>query len=126
MSNRHDPGNELAWLEEKLYQMEANGEIAILIGHHPPASESALFEWGSRFRILMDRFQHIVRLSFFGHVHTEEHNAIKSWVNNKSVGLNFWSGSMSTYSDTYPSFRRFILDVETMLPIEIETYRLDV
>ena len=33
---------------------------------------------------------------------------------------------MTTYVDSYPSFRRFIVDVETMLPIEIETYRLDV
>jgi len=99
--------------------MEANGEIAILIGHHPPASEAALFEWGTRFRILMDRFQQIVRLSFFGHVHTEEHNVIKSWDNNVSVGLNFWSGAMTTYTDSYPSFRRFILDELTMLPIQI-------
>lgn len=106
--------------------MEAAGEIAILIGHHPPASEAALHEWGSRFRILMDRFQHIVRLSFFGHVHTEEHNALKAWTSGKSVGMNIWSGAMTTYSDSYPSFRRFVLDEETMLPIAIETYRIDI
>ena len=68
----------------------------------------------------------MVRLSFFGHEHTEEHNAIKSWINNKSVGMHFWSGAMTTHVDSYPSFRRFIVDIETMLPIEIETYRLDV
>lgn len=125
ISNREDPGDQLKWLEETLLKMESNGEIAILIGHHPPASESSLYQWATRFRILMDRFQHIVRLSFFGHVHTEEHNVIKSFVNNKSVGLNFWSGAMSTYTNTYPSFRRFILDVDTMLPVQIETYRFD-
>ena len=106
--------------------MEADGEIAILIGHHPPASESSLYEWGSRFRVLMDRFQHIVRLSFFGHVHTEEHNAIASWDTNTTVGMNFWSGAMTTYTESYPSFRRFVLDEQTMLPIAIETYRIDV
>ena len=73
----------------------------------------------------MDRFQHIVRLQFFGHVHSEEHNVIKSFVNNKSVGINFWSSSVTTWDYTYPSFRRFILDEQTMLPIQIETYRLD-
>lgn len=51
---------------------------------------------------------------------------IKSWNENKSVGLNFWSGAMTTYSDGYPSFRRFILDAETMLPLKAETWRLDV
>lgn len=125
ISNRNDPGDQLHWLEEKLNKMEANGEIAILIGHHPPASEAALYEWGTRFRILMDRYQNVVRLSFFGHVHTEEHNVIKSWSSNTSVGLNFWSGAMTTYSDSYPSFRRFILDEETMLPVQIETWRFD-
>lgn len=74
----------------------------------------------------MDRFQNVVRLSFFGHVHTEEHNVIKSFENNKSVGLNYWSGAMTTYSNAYPSFRRFILDTQTMLPVQIETYRFDV
>jgi 3',5'-cyclic AMP phosphodiesterase CpdA len=43
ISNREDPGDQLKWLEEKLTKMEANGEIAILIGHHPPASESSLY-----------------------------------------------------------------------------------
>ena len=125
LNSRYDPGNQLSWLEAKLAQMEMNGEIAILIGHHPVASSSCLYEWSARFRILMDRYQHIVRLSFFGHMHEEQHNAIKSWRNNKFIGTNFWSGSVTTYSHIYPSFRRFILDSETMLPVEIETYRLD-
>lgn len=33
---------------------------------------------------------------------------------------------MTTYSHKYPSFRRFIVDEETMLPIKVETWRLDV
>ena len=36
---------------------------------------------------------------------------------------------MTTHSDSYPgypSFRRFIVDVETMLPIKIETYAIDI
>jgi len=43
ISNREDPGDQLKWLEEKLTMMEANGQSAILIGHHPPASESSLY-----------------------------------------------------------------------------------
>jgi len=126
ISDRSDPGNQLAWLEEKLATMEKNGEIAILIGHHPPASEAGLYEWGARFRILMDRYQQIVRLNFFGHVHSEEHNVIKSWEDNQTVGLHLWSGAMTTYSSAYPSFRRMIVDAQTMLPLQIETWRLDV
>jgi len=33
---------------------------------------------------------------------------------------------MSTYEKKYPSFRRFIVDEETMLPIRVETWRIDV
>jgi len=33
---------------------------------------------------------------------------------------------MTTYSNKYPSFRRFIVDEETMLPIKVETWTLNV
>jgi hypothetical protein len=33
---------------------------------------------------------------------------------------------MTTYVNTYPSFRQFIVDAQTMLPIKIETYTLDI
>jgi len=33
---------------------------------------------------------------------------------------------MTTYVGTYPSFRRFVLDAETLLPIKVETYTLDI
>lgn len=56
IGTRYDPGNQLQWLEEQLTQMEQNGEIAILIAHHPPADESSTYEWSRRFNILMDRF----------------------------------------------------------------------
>jgi len=33
---------------------------------------------------------------------------------------------MTTYPVMYPSFRRYILDEETMLPLKVETWRLDI
>jgi len=33
---------------------------------------------------------------------------------------------MSTFVFNYPSFRRFVVDAETMLPVKVETYRIDV
>lgn len=126
MKLRDDPGDQLKWLENTLYEMEANGQIAILIGHHPPGDSSCMYQWSSRFRALMERFQNVVRFSFFGHVHTEQHNVIKSFSTGKSVGINYWTGSMTTYSDTYPSFRHFVVDKETLLPLRVETYRMDV
>lgn len=42
MKLRDDPGEQLQWLENLLYEMEANGEVGILIGHHPPGDDSCL------------------------------------------------------------------------------------
>lgn len=126
MKFRDDPADQLAWLEKTLMEMEANGQIAILVGHVPPGSDSCLYQWAERYRALMDRYQNIIRLSFFGHIHTEEHNGIRAINSDKSVGLNFWTGSMTTFSFKYPSFRRFIVDADTMVPLKIETYKMEV
>lgn len=48
----------------------------------------------------------------------------------KSIHVNHWTASMTTYSEkntpAYPSFRRFIVDEATMLPVKIETYIMDI
>ena len=50
----NDPGDEIAWLESVLKEMEQNGEMAIILGHIP--TRSCLRAWGSRFQALMDRY----------------------------------------------------------------------
>lgn len=42
-----DPAGELAWLESVLKEMEANNEVAILLGHMPISD--CLRAWGTRF-----------------------------------------------------------------------------
>jgi sphingomyelin phosphodiesterase len=56
ITNRNDPGGILAWLEATLTEMEANDEIAILIGHSPLNDVSMLSGWAKRFQALMERF----------------------------------------------------------------------
>jgi len=74
----------------------------------------------------MERYQHIVRLNFYGHVHEERHNVVRSLTTNKPVLVQYWSGAMTTFVKNYPSFRRFVVDAETMLPVKVETYRIDI
>jgi len=38
----------------------------------------------------------------------------------------YWTGAASTYTELYPTFRRFIVDEQTMLPIKVETYLLNI
>ena len=125
-----DPGDQLVWLENVLKEMQQNGEVAVLIGHVPPASFDCLSEWSKRYNALLERYQDVVRVSFFGHYHIETFNNMRSWESDKSFGVSHWSSSLTTYSEVltpaYPSFRRFILDEETMLPVKIETYSMDI
>ncbi len=59
LGERNDPGNHFAWLTEQLEQTEADGGIAIMIAHFDPSACQT--QWGTRYRALMERFQHVVR-----------------------------------------------------------------
>jgi hypothetical protein len=125
-SSRYDPGGELAWLEALLRDMESKGEIAIFLGHVPPGSVSCLYDWAIRLRAILDRYQHIVRWSVFGHVHEETFGTERAIGSGKAVGVQHWSGSVSTYAAVNPSFRVLEVDEETLLPVRIETHVFDV
>ena len=126
MSQRDDPGNVLSWLNDTLHGMEQRGEIAILIAHHPPGSSDCLFQWAARFRAILDRYQHIVRWSVYGHVHLEIYGVAKGIKTGKPTGVHYWAGSVSTWFEVNPSFKMFEVDVETMLPVKSHTYILDI
>jgi len=127
MKLRDDPGDQLKWLEQTLYEMEANGETGILLGHVPPGSNSCLEQWAKRYQALLDRYQNVIRLQMFGHVHKEIHNTIRGVESGKPIGVNFWTGAVTPYSDlpAFPCFRRFIVDAETMVPVKVETWAFD-
>jgi len=36
--------------------MQENGEVAIIIGHIPPADASCVYNWAARFNTLMERY----------------------------------------------------------------------
>jgi len=120
----NDPGQEFNWLENLLRQMEKDGEIAILIGHIPPGNLDCTQEFGMRMRALHDRFQHIIRLNLFGHTHYEEFEVHRGISDDLPIGTNHVSPSITTFVDQNPSFRVIILDEETLLPIEIQTYTM--
>ena len=53
---------EIDWLEETLRDTEAKNQVAIIMGHVPPDSYDCNRAVGGRYRALMDRYQHVVRL----------------------------------------------------------------
>jgi sphingomyelin phosphodiesterase len=122
----NDPGNQFEWLENLLRQMEKDGEIAIFIGHMSPGIADCVSEVSDRLRVLFDRFQHIIRLNLFGHTHSEEFEVVRSYGDNKPIGVNHLTSSMTTSHNRNPSFRVITLDAETKLPLKIETFSMDI
>jgi len=125
-TQRNDPGGVLAWLNQTLFEIEQRGEIAIIISHIPVADMTCIDAWAKRYQALADRYQHIIRYTIFGHVHKEMHNIGRSFYEDKPIGVHYWSSSVSTWYEVNPSFRVFIVDEETMLPLRIETHYIDV
>ena len=74
----------------------------------------------------MERYQHIIRFSFYGHVHKENYGVLRSFSTPNPVGVNYWTGSVSTFTSNNPSFRIFEVDAETFVPIKAHTYVFNV
>eukprot|EP00345_Euplotes_harpa_P014290 CAMPEP_0168352526 /NCGR_PEP_ID=MMETSP0213-20121227/22640_1 /TAXON_ID=151035 /ORGANISM="Euplotes harpa, Strain FSP1.4" /LENGTH=520 /DNA_ID=CAMNT_0008363827 /DNA_START=173 /DNA_END=1731 /DNA_ORIENTATION=+ len=119
-----DPGNELEWLENLLRQMEKNGEVGIIVGHISPGVADCITSISTRFRALMERYQHVIRINLFGHTHNEEFEVVRS-KDGKAINVNHLAPSFTTFTGHNPSFRAITLDVKTKLPVKIETYTLN-
>lgn len=73
----------------------------------------------------MDRFQHIVRFSIFGHTHSETFFLTNAIGSSKPIGANLVSPSGSPKTNKNPSFTVIDFDAEYMVPINIHTYYMD-
>ena len=105
--------------------LESEGGMAILIGHIPPATD-CIHPWSARLRGLMDRYQHIIRFSLFGHTHLESFNVVKSIDKDKNIGLNLIAGSLTPFYNNNPSFTLIEIDEQYLLPLNVKTYYLDI
>ena len=118
-----DPGDELAWLEDTLRDMDAKGEQAILLGHIP--THGCLRAWGSRFQALADRYQHIIRFGLFGHSHDEKFyltRSVGAFNESRPISFNSILAPTTTYTGKNPSFAMYEIDEEHMIITNITTY----
>ena len=116
----------LSWLNTTLHGFEQRNEIAVLMAHHPPGDTDCLYQWAYRFRAILDRYQHIVRWSVYGHEHLEIMGVAHSIKLGRPTGVHYWSGSVSSWFEVNPSFKVFEVDTLTMLPVKSHTYVLDI
>ena len=123
LTTLNDPGNQLKWLEEQLRDIEQKGEFAFIIGHIPP--DGALHEWSIRYKALAERFQHVIRFQGFGHKHSEQYTVVRGAYDFKPFSSYFQAGSVTTHKDKNPNFKIMEFDKETMLPVKMHTYFLN-
>ena len=97
-----------------------------MLGHIDPVF--CQHEWGTRFRALMERYQHIVRFGLQGHEHLEYYSIFNSMTNsNKPLMVHSVAGSLTPLVEngSNPTFMTLDLDAETMLPINKQTHYFD-
>ena len=69
----------------------------------------------------------MVRFGLQGHTHTEYFEVVQSYSNpGKALMLNTIGGSVTTYTKMNPSFMLIEFDQQTLLPINMKTYFMDV
>lgn len=126
LDERQDPGHQLEWLENLLEQIESNEGFAIIIAHIP--TYDCLHQFGLRYKALVERYQHIVRFSIFGHTHYEDLNIVQAINTTQPIGFNLISASgtsWTTMKNGNPSFTVIDFDEEYMVPINTHTYFLN-
>ena len=122
---KNDPGDQIAWLENELAEIEAAGGYAYIIGHIYP--KDYIEVWGGRYHALMERYQHVIRMGMFGHTHSQYFEVTRSSSNPaKNIGMNQIGPSVTTYTENNPGYAIIEIDQETMLPTNFLIYALDI
>jgi len=103
-----------------LHFLEKIGGNAIIIGHI--GGTGCSHDFGERLRGLIERYQHVVRFSLYGHAHSSKFWTRRSYNTNKNIGASFISGSVTTFKDVNPGFVVMEMDEEYMVPVDYKIY----
>lgn len=119
-----DPGNMLAWLQGVLQDLIDNDGQAIILAHVPNIDECTR-EFGLRYHAILDRYQTVIRWGMYSHEHYQQYQIVRDVYQGKPIGMNFIVSSATTYQGKPPSFNVIYLDPDTLLPVDYESYALD-
>ena len=114
------------WLEKVLSEAEKNGEIVHIMDHIPITSSQITIECSSRLKILLDRYQNIIRGYFSGHSHSEYLTIVHEYYNEeKPTQINYICSGLTTYSEYQPSFRMHLVDKKELYVQDFIQYRMN-
>jgi hypothetical protein len=97
------------WLENVLDQAEKNGEIVHIMDHIPMTSSQHTVQCSSRLKILIDRYQNIIRGYFSGHSHSEYLNIVHEYYTPENpTQVNYICSGLTpkTWLNLYLSFSK--------------------
>lgn len=84
----NDAGKEIEWLEQILEEAERENELLFVGGHMSPGDYNCVKKWQVRYMVLLERYQHLFRLSVFGHDHRELYDISRSRASKKPIHVN--------------------------------------
>ena len=113
------------WFENELKKAEKNNEIVYLLDHIPLVNHQHTLQCTYRLKILLDRYQHIIRGYFSGHSHSEYLTIVKEYNSEKPTHVNYICSGLTTFSDYQPSFRVYEIDDDTKYVKDYIQYRMD-
>ena len=114
------------WLEEVLDKAEKDGEIVHIMEHIQIQSSQYTIQCSSRLKILLDRYQNIIRGFFSGHSHSEYLTMVHEYYNpEKPTVINYICSGLTTYSEYQPSFRMYLIDKKELYVQDYIQYRMN-
>ena len=114
------------WLEKVLSDAEKNGEIVHIMNHIPMLSTQHTIQCAWRLKILMDRYQNIIRGLFSGHSHSEYLSMIHEYYNETiPTHVNYICSGLTPYSEYQPSFRIYLVDKVGLYVQDYIQYRMN-
>ena len=120
------PRQMFKWLENVLAEAEKNGEIVHIMDHIPMESTQHTLQCTGRLKILIDRYQNIIRGYFSGHSHSEYLSIIHEYYTpEKASQINYICSGLTTYSSYQPSFRMYLVDKKELYVQDFIQYRMN-
>jgi len=108
-----DPGGQIAWLRKELAAAEKNKEVVYIASHIPPGptSDPMHTEFMKPFVDGMRGYNHIIRGSFWGHLHVDKWQLLGNTSSGSSdFHVAHLASTLGTKTGKNPSFRRYIFD----------------
>lgn len=118
----YDPYGQLQWLSDTLYLAEQNNETVHILSHVPSGGDM-LAVWAREYRRIINRFSHIITGHFNGHTHIDQF-VIYYNDNEEPTNVAFNGASVTSYTDTNPSYKIYTVDTKTIVRIIFEILNL--